>query len=132
MAKGAFVQRGLMILVCVARFTQVVAMEDGKSFATVHPTPDKYGTQQVQISMVIAYIEMTAMRQISCNEGCMDAKTCFEGNLQRKIRIAAGKKIVLKKESYSSHALVNRGALRAASHPPRPVREPGETLQMIY
>ena len=34
-----------------------------------------------------------------------------------------------RKESYSSHALVNRGALRAASHPPRPVREPGETLR---
>ena len=94
MAKGAFVQRGLMILVCVARFTQVVAMEDGKSSARVHPTPDKYGTQQVQISMVIAYIEMIAMRQISCNEGCMDAKTCFEGNLERKNRIAAEKRIV--------------------------------------
>ena len=49
LANGAFVQKGSMILVCVARFTQAVAMEDRKSVATVHPTPDKYGTQQVHI-----------------------------------------------------------------------------------
>ena len=95
MAKGAFVQRGLMILVCVARFTQVVAMEDGKSSARVHPTPDKYGTQQVQISMVIAYIEMIAMRLISCNEGCMDAKTCFPVLFGNPVR-PCGRKMQMK------------------------------------
>ena len=49
MIKLSFFKKGSLILVYVAHLTQAVAMEEGKSFATVHPTPGDYATEQAQI-----------------------------------------------------------------------------------
>ena len=39
----------------VAHLTQAVAMEEGKSFATLHPTPDDYATERAQIWIETVY-----------------------------------------------------------------------------
>ena len=49
MVKVFFLKRGSLIPVYVAHLTQAVAMEEGKSFATLHPTPHDYATERAQI-----------------------------------------------------------------------------------